>query len=76
VNRFIKTFTLLIISLFLIVSGLDAALDHLSRSPAQSSFTVYNTQGTIVLAYNGNLSFCKAYTKPVPVMVPSYLHRT
>jgi hypothetical protein len=60
VNRFIKIFTLLIISLFVVVSGVDAALDHLSRSPVQSMFTVYNQQGSIVLAYNGDLSGCKS----------------
>jgi hypothetical protein len=76
VNRFIKIFTLLIISLFVVVSGVDAALDHLSRSPVQSMFTVYNQQGSIVLAYNGDLSGCKAYAKPEPIVVPSFLHRT
>jgi hypothetical protein len=75
VKRFLKTFALLIVSLFLVVSGVDAALDHLSHSATQSSFTVYNEQGGVVLAYNGDLNACKAYVKPGPVAVP-FLHRT
>jgi hypothetical protein len=75
-KRFLKTFALLIVSLFLVVSGVDAALDHLSHSVTQNSFTVYNEQGTAVLAYDGDLSVFKAYAKPGPVAVPSFLHRT
>ena len=76
VKRFIKVFTLLIVSLFLIVSGIDAALDHLTHSPTQSSFTVYSEQGGVVLAYDGDLALCKPYTKTGPAVVPNFLHRT
>ena len=75
-KRFLKTFALLIVSLFLVVSGVNRALDHLSHSETQNSFTVYNEQGSVVLAYDGDLSVCKAYAKPGPVAVPSFLHRT
>lgn len=75
-KRFIKTFVLLIVSLFLVVSGVDATLDRLSHSVTQSSFTVYNEQGGIVLAYDGDLSVCKAYAKPGSVAAPGFLHRT
>ena len=75
-KRFLKTFALLIVSLFLVVSGVDAALDHLSHSVTQNSFTVYNEQGSLVLAYDGDLNACKAYAKPGPVAAPSFLHRT
>jgi hypothetical protein len=75
-KRFLKTFVLLIVSLFLVVSGVDRALDHLSHSVTQNSFTVYNEQGSVVLAYDGDLSVCKAYGKPGPIAVPSFLHRT
>ena len=75
-KRFLKTLALLIISLFLVVSGVDAALDHLSRSVTQNSFTVYSEEGAVVLAYNGDLSACKACVKPGPVAAPSFLHRT
>jgi hypothetical protein len=76
VKRFIKTFALLIVSLFLVVSGVDAALDRLSHSVTENSFTVYNDQGRVVLAYDGDLSESKAYAKPGSVAVPGFLHRT
>jgi len=76
VKRFLTTFVLLIISLFLVASGVDAALDHLSHSVTQNSFTVYNEQGNVVLAYNGDLSACKAYARPGQVASPGFLHRT
>jgi hypothetical protein len=76
VKRFLKTLALLIVSLFLVASGVDAALDHLSRGVTQNSFTVYNEQGTVILAYNGDLSVCKAFAKPGPIAVPTFLHRT
>jgi len=76
VNRFLKTFALLIVSLFLVVSGVDSALNRLSHSVTQSSFTVYNEQGNIVLAYDGDLNAIKAYAKPGAAAVPSFLHRT
>jgi hypothetical protein len=76
VKRFLKTFVLLTVGLLLLASAVDAALDRLSRSAMQNSFTVYNEQGAVILAYDGDLSACKAYAKPGPVTVPSFLHRT
>jgi hypothetical protein len=76
VKRFIKTFALLIVSLFLVVSGVDKALDRLSHTGTENSFTVYNEQGRVVLAYNGDLNGCKAYAKPGLVAAPGFLHRT
>ena len=75
-KRFLKTLALLVISLFLVVSGVDAALDHLSHSGAQNSFTVYSEQGRVVLAYNGDLGAYKAYGKPGPFVAPVFFHRT
>ena len=75
-KRFLKTFALLIVSLFLVASGVDAALDQLAHSETQSSFTVYGGQGNVVLAYDGDLNACKAYAKPGPAAVPIFLHRT
>jgi hypothetical protein len=63
-------------SLFLVASGVDAALDRLSHSVAQNSFTVYSERGSVVLAYEGDLSACKAYGKPCPSVTPTFLHRT
>ena len=75
-KRFLKTFACLIVSLFLVVSGVNAGLNHLSHSVTQNSLTIYNAQGGVVLVYDGDLNACKAYAKPGPVAVPSFLHRT
>jgi hypothetical protein len=75
-KRFLKTFALLIVSIFLVVSGVDTALDRLSHSATQNSVTVYDEQGKVVLAYDGELNAYKAYAKPGPVATPGFLHRT
>ena len=71
VQRFLTILVLLTITLFLVVSGVDAALNHVSRSESQSSLTVYNEQGAVVLAYDGDLHAFKVDTKPAGI-----LHRT
>jgi hypothetical protein len=76
VKRFLKTLSLLTVSLFLVVSGVDATLDHLAHSPMQSSVTVYSEQGRILFAYNGDFSSMKAYGKPAPFATPVFFHRT
>jgi hypothetical protein len=76
VKRFLKTFVLLVASLFLVASGLDVALDRLAHSPTQSSFTVYSEQGGVLLAYNGDLAACKVYSKPGPAVIPNFFHRS
>ena len=75
-KRFLKTLALLVVCLLVIASGVNAALDHITQSPTQSSFTVYNPQGQTILVYNGDLTACKALAKPGPVSVPRFLHRT
>ena len=75
-TRFLKTLTLLTMSLFLVVSGVDAALDHLAHSATQSSFIAYSEKGAVLVAYTGDLNAFKAYAKPGPVVVASLLHRT
>jgi hypothetical protein len=76
VKRFLKTLSILSVSLFIVVSGVNTALDHLSHSVTQNSFTVYDEQGTAILAYDGDLSACKAFTKPGQIAAPGFLHRT
>lgn len=75
-KRFLKTLSLLVISLFLVVSGVNAALDRLAHSSGQSSCTWYNEKGEVVLAYTGDLANFKSYGKPNPLVVPHFLHRT
>ena len=75
-KRFLKTFAALIILLLILVSGVDAALDLLSHSSAQTSLTVYDQRGTAVVAYTGDLSACRAIGKSGTLVLPSFLHRT
>jgi hypothetical protein len=62
-KRFLKTLGLLVLSLFLLVSGVDAGLDHLSRSATQSSFTLYNEKGDAIASYTGDLHVSKPVVK-------------
>ncbi len=75
-KRFLETTALLIASLFLVVAGVDAALDHLSHSSSQNSFTIYSENGGVLLVYDGDLAGCKVCAKPGPVVAPGFLHRT
>ena len=78
-KRFLKIFSLLVVGLFALVTGVDSALGHLSASTTKSSLIVYNEKGTVVLAYEGDLNDCKILAaKPGPVVSPSFhfLHRT
>ena len=75
-KRFLKTAALLIVSLFLIVSGVSSALDRLSRSDSQNEYTLYDERGEVVIAYTGDLSLCKACLKPESVAAPSLFHRS
>jgi len=74
VKRFLKVFALLMISLFLLAAGVDAALDHFTRTTAQSSLTVCDEKGSTLFAYSGDLNDCKAFGKPATS--PVFLHRT
>jgi hypothetical protein len=73
VKRFLKTLSLLVVSLFMLASGVDCALDRLSQSPTQSSVLVYNEQGHVVVAYNGDLNSAKLNK---PFVAPVFFHRS
>lgn len=76
-KRFLKTFVLLIVSLFVLLSGVDAALDQLSQSGTQNSLIVYTDNGTAILAYNGDLNTCRALGKAsASTLTFRFLHRT
>jgi hypothetical protein len=62
-KRHLKVFVLLMISLFVLMSGVDATLDHLAHAPSQNAFASYNQKGQVVVAYSGDLNGCKAYTR-------------
>lgn len=75
-KRSLQIFTFLLVALLLLVSGVNTALDHLTSSPAQNSFTWYNEKGEIIMAYNGDLNQCRAYVKPGRTALPRFFHRT
>ena len=80
-NRFLKILALLIVSLFFVVSGVNATLDHLTRSSTTpNSYVWYNEKGDAILAYSGNfpLGLDKASIKPPLEHLPRviFLHRT
>ena len=55
-NRFIKTLSLLIISLFFLSASIDATLDRLARSPSQSQLAVFDHNGRTLVVYNGDIA--------------------
>jgi hypothetical protein len=73
VKRFLKVFVLLIVSLLLLASGLNAALDHYSTAVSQNSVSLCDEKGSTLVAYNGDLNVVKSFGKP---MGPVFLHRT
>jgi hypothetical protein len=74
-NRFLKTFALLIVSLFLLVTGVDATLDRLERARLQNTYTLYSDEGAMVIAYNGDMDYCPSSFKPGPIIPHRFLHR-
>jgi len=74
VKRFLKTFLLLIVALLLLVSGVDATLDHLSRAPSQNAFVSYNEKGEAVLAYSGDAALAQPFVPPAHATA-ALLHR-
>jgi len=75
-KRFLKVFTLLIVSLFLLVSGVNATLGHLSRSTMESSYTIFDDKGDVVASYTGDLRNCKLTLKPGRPVHPEFIPRS
>jgi hypothetical protein len=78
VKRSLKIFSLLIVCLFALVTGVNSALAHYSDVHAKNSLVVYNESGTAVLAFEGDLSDCKVLSAKPPVAGQPFhfLHRT
>jgi hypothetical protein len=74
-KRFLKVFALLIISLFVLVSGVNTTLDRMAHAPSQGSFTVYSEKGQVLFAYSGNLKNSPVSTslqQPARMIQPQY----
>jgi hypothetical protein len=77
-KRFLVVLLFLIAGLVALDAGINLVLDRLTKSPAQSSFVVYDPQGQALYSYNGNLAEFNASPRPttsltLPWDVP---HRT
>jgi hypothetical protein len=75
-KRFFKVFVLLIVCLFLLVSGVDATLDQISKSPDQSHWTLYDSKGVLVISYSGDLRYLKPYVRPGKIVQTEFIHRS
>ncbi len=76
-KRFLIAFVLLLVVLSALATGVNAALERVTKSPSQSSFVVYDDQGRALFAYQGNLKDCNVCVRPTVSFVgPRYLHRT
>lgn len=76
-KRFLVTLGLLCVSLFALLTGVNAALDRMTDSPAQSSFVIYDDHGHALFAYSGNLNDCTVCVRPTASFIgPRFLHRT
>jgi hypothetical protein len=76
VKRFLKVLVLLVVSLFMLMSGVDATLDHLTRSLSQSSYTLYDERGEILVSYTGDLALCHVGIRQYQPTQSNYLRRT
>jgi ADP-heptose:LPS heptosyltransferase len=63
-KRFFLSLVLLILALSALAIGVNAALDHLSKSSAQNSVVIYDDHGTALYAYTGNLAKCTVTLRP------------
>jgi hypothetical protein len=74
-KRFLTVLVILTLSVSVLASGTNAALDHYAHLPTQNSFVIYDDQGRTLFAYNGDLS--EVSLKPASSLgVPRFLHRT
>ena len=54
-NRFVKTLSLLVVSLFALSAGINVTLDRLDHSPRGSQLSIYGRDGRLLAVYTGNL---------------------
>ncbi len=66
-KRFFKIHALLVIGLFVLVSGTDATLEHMEPHRDFSSVHFYDAQGRLRLAYEGDLAKAPGFAPIVPV---------
>ena len=75
-KRFLKVLVLLVVCLFLLMSGLNATLDHLTRLASQNSFTLYDERGAVLVSYTGDPALCPVRLRLGVPNQSNFLHRT
>ena len=70
-NLFVKTVSLLTISLFLLSASINATLNKLETG--RSSLCVYSPGGHLTAVYHGNLSQLAAANQTLPTKLPMFL---
>jgi len=63
-KRFFVVLLLLVLSLSALVAGVNAALDHLSRTSGQNCVVIYDDHGSAIYAYSGDLAECAVTLRP------------
>jgi hypothetical protein len=56
VDRFLKTFGILIVMLFILASGIDATLGRLASSPRQSQLALYGANNRELQVSTGDVN--------------------
>ena len=62
-KHFFKVLVLLIVALFVLVSGVNVALDQMPPTATKGAYSYYNARGELVYAYTGDLNSCPVYSK-------------
>ena len=62
-KHFFKVLVLLIVALFVLVSGVNVALDQMPPAYATGSYSYYDAHGQLVYAYTGDLNSCPVYSR-------------
>jgi hypothetical protein len=76
-KRFLLALGLLILCLFALATGVNAALERMGQTSVQNSVVIYDDQGHALYAYNGDLNACPVSLHPATNLTgPHFLHRT
>lgn len=67
-KHFFKVLVLLIVALFVLVSGVNVALDRMPLSVTKGGYCYYNASGELVYSYTGDLKYC-----PINTQISHYL---
>jgi hypothetical protein len=75
VDRFFKTFGILIVMLFILASGIDATLGRLASSPRQSQLALYGANSRELQVCTGDVNRLAEAGKIDTTQMPRFLLR-